>query len=125
MLPMSIEDVLRARAEERERAIEEVRRYVESLRARWGKVTAVLYGSYARGDFNLWSDIDVIVISERFEGTNFATRCAELMDAPPKVEAICWTPEEAAKALDKPWWHEALRYRVVLADDYGLFSDRP
>jgi len=25
---------------------------------------AILIGSYARGDFNLWSDIDVVLISE-------------------------------------------------------------
>ena len=36
-----------------------------------------------------------------------------------------YTKEEATKALDKPWWREALRHRVVLADDYSLFGDRP
>ncbi|MCY0890046.1 MULTISPECIES: hypothetical protein [Pyrobaculum] len=51
------------------------------------------------------------------------TRCVALLDAPPRVEAICWTPEEAAKALEKPWWREALKHRVVLADDYGLFCE--
>ena len=32
------------------------------------KVTAMLVGSHARGDFNLWSDIDVVLISEDPEG---------------------------------------------------------
>lgn len=120
---MSVEEIIRKRTREREEVIEGVKRYVEALRARWGKLTAVLYGSYARGDFNLWSDIDVIIVSERFRGTNFVTRCVELLDAPPRMEAICWTPEEAAKALEKPWWREALKHRVVLADDYGLFCE--
>jgi len=29
-------------------------------------VTAVLVDSYARGDFNLWSDVDVLLISDSF-----------------------------------------------------------
>lgn len=32
------------------------------------KLTAVLVGSYARGDFNLWSDVDILLISEQFKG---------------------------------------------------------
>ena len=122
LLPMPIEEVLKERAKAREEVIEEVRRYVESLRERWGRITAVLFGSYARGDFNLWSDVDLIITSERFRGTNFVTRCVALLDAPPRVEAICWTPEEAAKALGKPWWREALKHRIVITDDYGIFG---
>lgn len=33
----------------------------------WGpqfKVSAILIGSYARGDFNKWSDVDVLLIAE-------------------------------------------------------------
>ena len=40
----------------------------------------------------------------------------------PRLEAVCWTPEEAAKALGKPWWRDALREKVVIVGDYGLFG---
>jgi predicted nucleotidyltransferase len=29
---------------------------------------AILFGSYAKGTFNEWSDIDVVLVSEDFEG---------------------------------------------------------
>ncbi|ESQ22293.1 MAG: Nucleotidyltransferase domain [uncultured Acidilobus sp. MG] len=122
MLSMSLDDIIRARRAERERVIGELREYASRLRARLGRLSMALYGSYARGDFNLWSDVDVIVVSERFRDREFVTRCVELSDAPPRLEAICWTPEEATKALGKPWWREALREKVVIVDDYGLFG---
>lgn len=113
-------DVIRRRMLEREMVINELREYAIKLRSRFGRLTMVLYGSYARGDFNLWSDVDVIVVSEHFRDRDFVVRCVELDDAPPRLEPICWTPEEAIKALSKPWWREALRGCVVIVDDYGL-----
>ncbi len=32
---------------------------------------AVLFGSYAQGTFNEWSDIDLAVVSKKFEGERF------------------------------------------------------
>ncbi|WP_238377881.1 nucleotidyltransferase domain-containing protein, partial [Caldivirga sp. MU80] len=117
---MPLDEVIKARLAERERVVDEVRAYALRLRERLSRLTAILYGSYARGDFNLWSDVDVVMISEHFRGRDFVTRCVKLNDAPPRLEPICWTPEEAAKALRKPWWREALRHRVVIVDDYGV-----
>ena len=100
--------------------INELRDYAAKLRDRFGRLTVILYGSYTRGDFNLWSDVNVLIISEHFRGTDFVTRCVKLNDAPPKLEPICWTPEEAFKALAKPWWREALKHHVVIIDDYKI-----
>ena len=33
--------------------------------------TAYLFGSYANGTFNDWSDIDVLLVSDSFEGIRF------------------------------------------------------
>jgi len=85
---MSIDEMIRQRAMEREGVIEELRSYAEKLRRRLGKLTMILYGSYARGDFNLWSDIDVIIVSEHFKSKDFVVRCVELEDAPPRLEPI-------------------------------------
>lgn len=39
--------------------------YSKILSLKLGKFTGVLYGSMARGDNNLWSDIDFLVISDK------------------------------------------------------------
>ena len=57
----------------------------------------VVVGSVARGDFNKWSDIDVLVVADDLPPT-FAERLALLAPTrrPPGVEAILWTPAELA-----------------------------
>lgn len=35
---------------------------------------AVLFGSYAQGTFNDWSDIDLAIVSDAFEGERFKDR---------------------------------------------------
>ncbi|MFP3081154.1 MAG: nucleotidyltransferase domain-containing protein [Acidilobus sp.] len=82
--------------------IGELREYASRLRARLGRLSMALYGSYERGDFNLWSDVDVIVVSDRFRDREFMTRCVELSDAPPRLEAICWTPRRRGRPLASP-----------------------
>ncbi|MCX9085898.1 MAG: nucleotidyltransferase domain-containing protein [Candidatus Methanoperedens sp.] len=39
--------------------------YSKVVSSKLGKFTGVLYGSMARGDNNLWSDIDFLVISDK------------------------------------------------------------
>lgn len=36
--------------------------------------TAYLFGSYANGTFNEWSDIDVLLVSDSFEGIRFSDK---------------------------------------------------
>ena len=92
------------------------------LASKLGRVTVVLHGSYARGDFNVWSDIDLIVVSEAFEGVRFLDRYDLIMDAlDPGVEAIPVTPREIEAMLSKPAWRQALaRGSVIVRDDHGL-----
>lgn len=118
---MPLREVLEERARRRGEVVEMVRAYAEKLGERLGRVSVVLFGSYARGDFNLWSDIDVIIVSESFKGMKIVERCTTLGDPPERLSSICWTPEEAAKLLKKSTWIEALKDSVVIRDDYGLF----
>ena len=118
-----MEEALRRRAEERRRVIDTLRRYANSLRASLGSVTLILYGSYARGDFNAWSDVDVIIVSGAFEGTRYIHRWRLLPPPPPGLEAldaVTWTPREAREMLAKPSWKKALRHAIVIADDYHV-----
>ena len=53
---------LEERMREREAVIEAVRAFGLRAERVLGPVTVLLFGSYARGDFNLWSDVDVLVV---------------------------------------------------------------
>ncbi len=58
-------EIVERRIEERKRRIEEALDFVRSLKE-LRPLTAVVIGSTARGDFNEWSDIDVVIISDKF-----------------------------------------------------------
>lgn len=56
--------VVEARRREQQEMVSRARRYGERLRARIGPLSGFVVGSVARGDFNLWSDIDVVVVAD-------------------------------------------------------------
>lgn len=56
--------LLEERRRQREKAIKLAQECVDKLSEVLTLVSAVLYGSFARGDFNLSSDIDVLIISD-------------------------------------------------------------
>jgi hypothetical protein len=57
-------DPLAARRAERERMLGRARSYVSQLRRRIPLEAAAVGGSVARGDFNVWSDVDVVLVSD-------------------------------------------------------------
>jgi predicted nucleotidyltransferase len=61
-----VQAIVERRRAERAAAIDTARRYAEALETEVPLAAAVVFGSYARGDFNTWSDIDVLVISDQF-----------------------------------------------------------
>ena len=94
----------------------------QRLAERLGRVSVLLHGSYARGDFNLWSDVDIIIVSDAFNNVHFLDRYELVKELlPDKAEPILWTLREAEILLQKPAWRHALRRGVVmLRDDYSL-----
>jgi predicted nucleotidyltransferase len=61
---------------------------------------AVLFGSYAQGTFDEWSDIDLAIVSKKFDGERFRDR-EEIRRIKLKVsnllEPIPYNPEEFNK----------------------------
>lgn len=53
------------RSQEREALIDQAQDYVRRLRGVLPDARVFLYGSVARGDFNLSSDIDLLVVSDQ------------------------------------------------------------
>ena len=56
--------LIRARKREREGLVEEARGYAARLRSNFPQARVFLYGSVAKGDFNLHSDIDLLVVAD-------------------------------------------------------------
>jgi len=57
----------------------------------------LLFGSRARGDHLIDSDVDMIIVSKKFEGVNWLKRIRDISvewEGLVLLEAICYTPEE-------------------------------
>ncbi len=78
----------------RKEAFEKAKKYIEALGLK--KYRAILFGSYAKGDFNEASDIDLLIISDELpESLN--ERLSLLNQKrweTPEVEPIGWTEKE-------------------------------
>ncbi len=89
-----------------ERARANIVRLVEELRRRGLRIKAVyLFGSFARGDWLVTSDVDIVIISPDFEGMRFIDRLdlvymvAWKLGLRPWIEAIPLTPRELEEKL--------------------------
>mgnify|MGYP000312404807 CR=1 FL=1 len=114
-------EIINRRRKEREAVIKTASEWASKLPF---EVTAILVGSYARGDFNLWSDVDIVLISPRFKG-NPLERLKDI-DAPPAFQIIPLTPGEFQKLLSRrnPLATEAVTSGVPLRDDLKLLQNR-
>ncbi|MEM2106992.1 MAG: nucleotidyltransferase domain-containing protein [Candidatus Bathyarchaeia archaeon] len=110
-------EVIEKRRELRRRVIDTASRWVTGLHY---KVTAVLIGSYARGDFNLWSDVDLLVVSSEFEGG--PVERLKKLQIPVGFQVIPLTTEEFNRLLARGdrLALEALNSGVVLRDDLKI-----
>ncbi|MDT7901916.1 MAG: nucleotidyltransferase domain-containing protein [Acidianus sp.] len=113
------EDIIKRRIKERERVINEAKNFANSLK---GSFSAFLIGSYARGDFNAWSDVDVLIIGNFMEENPI--KRLEKIDFPPGFEVVPLTEEEFKKALEKnnPIIWDVKSVGLVLRDDLNLCS---
>lgn len=74
--------------------------FIKRIRKRYAGASLYLFGSRARGDFLKHSDYDVIIVSDKFEGTNFIRRMIDMQrywDGRELLEALCYTRQEFEK----------------------------
>lgn len=74
-----------------------VRDYLPRLRRRFRPELVLVFGSRARGEALDESDLDLLIVSERFRGMRFPDRAAAVLialEVPFAVEVLCYTPEE-------------------------------
>lgn len=112
-------EVIKARKSMIERVVSEAKEWAKSLPIR---CSAYLIGSYARGDFNLWSDVDILLVSADLFG-NPIERLMKI-EAPPNYEVLPLTTGEFRRMLQREdsLAKEALRRGVLLRDDLNLSS---
>ncbi|RLG90819.1 MAG: nucleotidyltransferase domain-containing protein [Candidatus Hecatellales archaeon] len=115
-------EVIKERKRIREKIIKEASSWTAKLPF---KATAMLIGSYARGDFNLWSDIDILLISEEFKGN--PVERLKALDIPPGFQVIPLTLKEFKKLLTKrnQLAIEATKHGVILRNDLKLLLQVP
>lgn len=103
------------RVREREELISRAGVYAEALAERVQPQAVV--GSVARGDFNVWSDIDVVVVAPELPERAPDRGMVLIADAPAGVQPVGFTREEFAAALAKgnPLVREAVEVGVVVA----------
>lgn len=74
-----------------------IRKFVEELARSYRIEAAYLFGSRARGDHLLSSDIDLLLVSNDFQGRSFTDRMAEVLrrwKGEVDLQPFCYTVEE-------------------------------
>jgi len=119
-----MEGVIEYRRRLREEAIRRAQVFAECV-GRVGRVTVIVFGSYARGDFNVWSDIDVLVVTDTPLPPNPLRRLDMIEDcllATSGIEPVILTVEEFKSRLRKrdPAVIEAVGKGVTVVDELDL-----
>lgn len=71
--------------------------YLAFVSRRWRIEKAILFGSRARDEYLLESDVDLILVSPDFAAMPFRTRLGDALEgwnANVDLEVLCYTPEE-------------------------------
>jgi hypothetical protein len=97
----SVADPLGARRQARDELIALARAAVDRLSTRIPLVAAAIVGSVARGDFNVWSDVDVVVIASGLPARELDRQSLLLDAAAPGVQPVAFTPHEFDRALER------------------------
>jgi len=87
------ERILQSRRDQRLRLIARAEEFAAGLDRSLGVQAVVVFGSVARGDFNVWSDVDVLVVADHVGG-RYLDRVRALGPGRGAVSAVAWTPEE-------------------------------
>lgn len=118
-------EVIKERLRKRDLYVKKAQAFAECAIHKLSNSTILIYGSVSRGDFNEWSDIDVLIIT-REEIPQRPTERLDIvydcMKENPLIEPVIITLNELRKLLAKknPLVIEALKKGVILIDRLGL-----
>ncbi|MBI3458359.1 MAG: nucleotidyltransferase domain-containing protein [Candidatus Rokubacteria bacterium] len=75
-------------------------RYLPRLRRLYRPAVVLVFGSRARDEALAESDLDLLIVSERFRGVPFIERASRILadlDLDIPADILCYTPEEFAR----------------------------
>jgi predicted nucleotidyltransferase len=99
--------------------IDVLKEYSKAISSKLGKFTGILYGSMARGDYNVWSDIDFLVISDKLPENPLKRLEFLYLFTDTPIEVKGYTRNEFLKMIEKrnPLALDALVEGKVVVDD--------
>ena len=101
-------------------SLDRIGRVVTTACRRVGAERAVLFGSYARGDADAYSDVDLLIVcpTERrlFDRHELF---ADVMDAFPGCDLLVYTLDEFVELRERGVVYEALREGIELYPESG------
>jgi len=74
--------------------------YLETIKSAYSPKGLWFFGSRVSGNPKEESDIDMVLVSDKFRGTKFIYRMGAFLkrfDFPKHIDALCYTPEEFEK----------------------------
>lgn len=98
--------------------------YIERLSLNIGEVTAILYGSTVRGDFKDWSDIDIIIVSDKLPPDPMERLDILYEPSEGLIEPKGFRRDEFESILNKPFGYLLVKEGVVLRDDFNFFENK-
>ena len=79
-----------------------------------------VFGSYAKGRRDLFTDLDVLIVMETHEPfVDRLRRLYKLLAVPADMDILCYTPEEYRRMKDLPFFKRAL------VDEKVLYEKKP
>ena len=99
-----------------DKIIEIIKKFIEEARKDNINISqAILFGSYAKGTYNEYSDIDLAIVSEDFEGNRFYDN-RKIRKSKLKIsydlEPHTYRPEQFTS--DNPFVQEILEYGIAI-----------
>jgi len=82
------------------RTLKLLKNHLKFLKKKFNPEKIILFGSRARGDYLKGSDIDLLIVSNKFKEIPFRERMIKaygMWDKKQDLEQICYTPEEFKK----------------------------
>ncbi len=114
-------EIIKRRKRELRERIELAKEFLRSIYEYLRPMTAIIIGSTAKGDFNQWSDVDLVLVSDRFpENPIDRFRMVELKILP-GIEPIPLRTADLMKLVEKgsPVVEDMVR-GIFLVDDLGI-----
>ncbi|MGD2248744.1 MAG: nucleotidyltransferase domain-containing protein [Candidatus Methanofastidiosia archaeon] len=119
-----MKSVIQLRKKERKTLLKKAEKYLEKLEESLKPLSAIVFGSVSRGDFNDASDIDILVIAEGLP--SHPLQRFDILLAPfiPGIDPKGYTPSEFERLRQKkdPFIQLVLKEGIILKDELNIFN---